>query len=59
MNSDVTGQTETDILSLDIADDVLERAAAVADSQRITVGACTHWYFCSWPLSPTERVAAR
>lgn len=58
MKSDVTGQTETDIFTLDVADDALERAAAVADGQRITVGFCTHWYYCNWPLSPGQRLAA-
>jgi len=48
MKSDVTGQTETDILTLDVSDDALERAAAVADGQRITVG-----------ISPAERTAPR
>jgi hypothetical protein len=55
MKSNVTGQTETGILTFEVSDDALERAAAVADPQRITVGFCTHWYTCDWPLSPTER----
>jgi hypothetical protein len=59
MTSNLTGQTETDIFSGDVPDDALERAAAVADSQRITVGFCTHWYVCNWPLSPGKRTAAR
>jgi hypothetical protein len=59
MTSDVTGQTETDILTLDISDDALERAAAVADGQRITIGICTDWYSCGWPLSPAGRAAPR
>ena len=59
MKSDVTGQTETDILTLDVSDDALERAAAVANGQRITVGICTDWYSCGWPLSPAERTAPR
>src|SRR5215469_3704983 len=59
MTSSVTGQTETDIFTLDVSDDALERAAAVADGQRITVGFCTHWYSCNWPLSPAERAASR
>jgi hypothetical protein len=57
MTSSVTAQTETDILTLDVSDDALERAAAVADGPRITVGFCTHWYTCDWPLSPAERTA--
>jgi hypothetical protein len=52
-------QTENDILSFDIPDDALERAAAVADGrQRITVGVCTDWFTCQWPLSPPQRGAA-
>lgn len=34
----------------DIADDALERAADMADGRAITVGYCTHWYTCGWPL---------
>ena len=55
MKSNVSDQTETDLLTLDVSDDALERASAVADAQRITVGYCTHWYTCDWPLSPGER----
>jgi hypothetical protein len=55
MTSNVSDQTETDLLTLDVSDDALERTAAVADAQRITVGHCTHWYTCEWPLSPAER----
>jgi hypothetical protein len=57
MKSNVNGKTEIDLLTLDVSDDALERAAAVADGQHITVGFCTHWYSCDWPLSPTERTA--
>ncbi len=59
MKSNVAGQTETDILTLDVSDDALERAAAVADGQRITVGFCTHWYSCAWPLSPERNASPR
>jgi len=39
MKRNVIVKTENDILSFDIPDDALERAAAVADGrQRITVG---------------------
>jgi hypothetical protein len=62
MNSSLAGSlvgpTEIDGLTLDISDDALERVAAVADGQRFTVGHCTHWYSCDWPLSPAQRVAA-
>jgi hypothetical protein len=43
-------ETDDDILTLEIADDVLERAAAGAGVQVTTIGLCTHWYHCSWPL---------
>jgi hypothetical protein len=59
MNSNATGQTETGLLTFDISDDALERAAAVADGQRITVGFCTHWYSCAWPLSPERNASPR
>jgi hypothetical protein len=52
LNSDV-GTTETDekILTFDVPDDALERAAAVSDGQAAhTIGYCTHWYHCNWPL---------
>jgi hypothetical protein len=44
--------TEPDekILTFDVPDDALERAAAVSDGQVVTVGYCTHWYHCNWPL---------
>lgn len=55
MKRNVTGQSENDILSRDVSDAALERAAAPGDGQqRITVGICTDWYTCGWPLSPAE-----
>jgi hypothetical protein len=39
-----------DILTFDASDDSLERAAVVTDGQAITIGHCTHWWHCSWPL---------
>ena len=54
MKTRVTAQAETEIFTLDVSDAALERAAAVADGQQITIGACTHWYYCNWPLSPPE-----
>jgi hypothetical protein len=56
MKNSVTAQA--DIFAFDLSDDVLERAAAVADGQRISIGYCTHWYSCEWPLSPGEPPAA-
>ena len=58
MKSQITGQTEIDLFDSEFSDDALERAAALADGPCISVGACTHWYYCSWPLSPGERAAA-
>jgi hypothetical protein len=50
--NDVNGLAKLgeDILTFDISDDALERAAAVADGKAITVGYCTHWYNCNWPM---------
>jgi hypothetical protein len=48
MDNDVV-ETDEDILSFEVADDALERAAAVSELQ-VTIGFCTHWYHCSWPL---------
>jgi hypothetical protein len=47
---DVVVETDEDILILEVTDDALERAAAVGEVQIMTVGLCTHWYHCSWPL---------
>jgi hypothetical protein len=60
MMSSVTSQNEIDILILDVCDDALERAAAVASGQqRITIGICTDWHACQWPLSPAGPAARR
>jgi len=40
---------DVDIL-FDVPDDALERAAGVAVGQAVTVGYCTQWYTCGWPL---------
>ena len=50
--NDVNGPAELgeDTLTFDVSDDALERAAAVAGGQAITVGFCTHWYACNWPM---------
>jgi hypothetical protein len=40
MDSDVV-ETDEDILTSDVSDDALERAAAIADGQAVTVGYCT------------------
>jgi hypothetical protein len=39
-----------DILTFDVSDGALERAAVVANGKAITVGYCTHWYNCNWPM---------
>jgi hypothetical protein len=52
LESDV-GVTEPDekILKFDVPDDALERAAGVSDGLAAhTIGYCTHWYHCNWPL---------
>jgi len=38
-----------DIL-FDVPDEELERAATVATWQISTLGICTNWYTCGWPL---------
>jgi hypothetical protein len=48
MENDVV-ETDEDILTLDIPDEALERAAVVTEVQVTTIGVCTHWYHCSWP----------
>ena len=52
MDNDANRLTEPDvgILTFDLSDDALERAAAVTDGQGITIGHCTHWWHCSWPM---------
>jgi hypothetical protein len=55
MTNRVTAQAETEIFTLDVSDAALERAAALAAGQQITIGACTHWYYCNWPMLPPER----
>jgi hypothetical protein len=42
---------DEDILTFDFPDDALERTArAAALGPAITVGVCTDWYTCGWPL---------
>jgi hypothetical protein len=43
-------KTDEDILIFDVQDDALERAAAASAGQAVTIGYCTHWYHCNWPL---------
>jgi hypothetical protein len=52
MHWDLNGLAELDleVLTPDLSDEELERAAAVRDGQAITIGSCTHWWHCSWPM---------
>ena len=43
-------KADEDFLTFDVPDDALERTAAPAGGQAITVGFCTQWYTCGWPL---------
>lgn len=43
-------EADADILRFDVSDDALEHAAIVAEGQAITIGHCTHWWHCSWPM---------
>ena len=52
MDTEVIGKAASDeemILTLDVPDDALERAAS-AEQKAITWIYCTHvWYDCGWP----------
>ena len=52
MSDDIScpAELDEDIFTFDVSDDALERAAAVAYGQAVTIGHCTHWWHCSWPL---------
>ena len=49
MDNDTMGLAELDedIFTFDVQDDALERAAAAASGQAVTIG---YWYHCNWPL---------
>jgi hypothetical protein len=50
MDGEIKSQAKTDedILTFDIADDIVERAATAG--QAYTVAYCTHpWHYCPWP----------
>ena len=49
MSSDLP-ETDEAILTFDVPDDALERAAAVTDGREMTIAYCTDWYHCGWPL---------
>jgi hypothetical protein len=51
MDDQIKSQAEGDeeILTFDIPDEALERAAS-AEQQATTLIHCTHpWYYCQWP----------
>ena len=52
MTSEKSGYVELDeeMFSFDVSDEALKRAAAVTCQQAITIGACTSWWHCSWPM---------
>jgi len=52
MDNDANDLAELDeaILAFDAPVDALERAAAASGWQAVTIGHCTHWYHCNWPL---------
>src|SRR6516165_6385348 len=54
-NANELAELGQDIITFDASDDSLERAALVTDGQAITIGHCTHWWHCSWPLQLRER----
>ncbi len=43
-------ELDLNVLTFDLPDEALERAAADHDGQAITIGSCTHWWYCSWPM---------
>lgn len=45
-----SAKTEEDGLTVDLSDDALERAAALAAERAITIAYCTYFYDCGWPL---------
>jgi hypothetical protein len=51
MDTDASNVVESDaaILTFEVPDDVLERAAVAIGVQVTTIGVCTYWYPCSWP----------
>lgn len=44
-------EIDEDILTFDVPDDALERAAGVAVGAAVTIAYCTQdWMACGWPL---------
>jgi hypothetical protein len=53
MDSVVSGlaKTDEDVLTSDVPDDALERAAGLPDGRAFTLAYCTHdWMACGWPM---------
>ena len=46
-----TAEPNDEILTFDVPDDALERAAELASGPAVTVGYCTHWYTCVAPMT--------
>ena len=46
-----SAKAEEDGLTVDLSDEALERAAAIAAERAITIAYCTYFYDCGWPLS--------
>ncbi len=51
MDSEVTGQSESkdEILTFDVPDDALERAATAEQSAHTWIYCTYAWYNCGWP----------
>jgi hypothetical protein len=43
-------ELDEDFLTFDVQDDAPERAAVASAGQAVTIGHCTHWYHCNWPM---------
>ena len=50
INGDVSDQNDDVVLTFDVPDEALERAASVGKGGGITLGYCTYWYYCRWPM---------
>ena len=52
MNDDANDfpELDADILTVEVSDDELEHAARIAEGLAITIGHCTHWWHCNWPM---------
>jgi hypothetical protein len=52
VNRDASDFAEVDgeFPTFDVPDEALERAAVATEAKITTIGVCTHWYHCNWPL---------